>query len=433
MKNKEEIEKEIKRLFSQWVELKEEPIKIRYAGPKFDKEEYSAMCDAIFSDWGSGGKYTVETERKLAKISDRNHGLLCNAGSSANLLLMSAARELYFKDGDKILTLSCGFPTTVNPIITNRMIPLFVDIDLEDLNLNPEKLEEALKKDKKIKGVFVAHTLGFKSKITDLLDICRRYNVEMFFDNCDAYGTKYNGRPIQAYGKAATYSFYVAHHISCMEGGGITTNDLDLQLTMRSFRNWGRYCVSPNCCVRSENPNSFCPTTKLTKDCDLPLDYIVNYQYEVLGYNLKPLELQAAILNKQLDKLDIFDNMRRRNYKILYDYFSKLDIGLKIWKIDEEVSPFAFPLLLSGKTKWNRKHLIDFMSRNGIETRLLFGGNLMKHPAYQNKKEYWESYGSHENSDNIMNNIIIFGCSQILNEEQMNTICNKFDEFLKQW
>ena len=432
-KTKEEIEKEIKTLFEQWVELKENPSKIRYAGPVLGKEEYSSMCDAIFSDWWSGGKYTVETERKLAKMSDRNHGLLTNAGSSANLLLMSAARELYFKDGDKILTLSCGFPTTVNPIMTNRMTPLFVDIDLEDLNLNPQKLEDALKKDKGIKVVFVAHTLGLKSKITDLIEVCRKYNVEIFFDNCDAYGTKYNCRPIQAYGKAATYSFYVAHHVTAGEGGGITTNDIDLHLAMRSFRNWGRYCISPNCCVRSEHPNAFCPTTRLTRDCDLPSDYIVNYQYEVLGYNLKPLELQSAILNKQLDKLDLFDNIRRRNYKILYDYFSKLDIGCKIWEIDAETSPFAFPILLPTNAKWNRKHLIDFMSRNGIETRLLFGGNLMKHPAYQNKKSYWESFGTHENSDNIMNNILLFGCSQVISEDQAKTICNKFDEFLKQW
>ena len=430
---KEDIEHQIKMLFEEWVDLKETPTKIRYAGPVIGKEEYSAMCDAIFSDWWSGGKFTNETERKLAKISDRNHGLLTNAGSSANLVLMSAARELYFKDGDKILTLSCGFPTTVNPIMTNRLIPVFVDIDLNDLNLSPEKLEEALSKDNKIKGVFVAHTLGFKSKINELIDVCRKYNVEIFFDNCDAYGTKYNGRPIQAYGKAATYSFYVAHHLTMGEGGGITTNDMDLHLAMRSFRNWGRFCTSPNCCVRSEHPNVFCPGTKLTRDSQLPSDYIVNYQYEVLGYNLKPLELQSAMLNKQLDKLDLFDNLRRRNYGILYDYFSKLDKGIKVWKIDDETSPFAFPVLLPANAKYKRKHLIDFMSRNGIETRLLFGGNLMKHPAYQNRKEYWESFGTHENADNIMNNIIIFGCSQVISEEQAHTICDKFNEFLKQW
>lgn len=432
--SKEEIENQIKELFAKWVDLKETPTKIRYAGPVIGKEEYGAICDALFADWGSGGKFTNEAERKLAQISERNHGLLANAGSSANLLLMSAARELYFKDGDKILTLSCGFPTTVNPIITNRMIPVFVDIDMETLNLSPETLEKALKSDNKIKGVFVAHTLGFKSKISELIEICRKYKVEIFFDNCDAYGTKYKGRPIQAYGKASTYSFYVAHHLTSFEGGGITTNDMDLHLAMRSFRNWGRYCVSPNCCVRSEHPNAFCPGTKLSKDCELPGDYIVNYQYEVLGYNLKPLELQSAMLIKQMDKLDLFDNIRRRNYKILYDYFQKQSIPFKTWKIDDETSPFAFPLLIPADAKFKRKHLIDFMSRNGIETRLLFGGNLTKHPAYQNRKEYWESFGGeHVNANNIMDNIIIFGVSQVNSEEQMKTICDKFDEFLKQW
>ena len=153
--NKKDLEYQIKVLFSEWVKKKDEQNldrkKIRYAGPSLGVEEYHGMMDAIFSDWWSAGSFTVQAEKKLAKISDRNHGLLCNAGSSANLLLMSAAKELYFEDGDKIITLSCGFPTTVNPIIQNRLIPVFLDIDLEDLNLNPQLFEEAIKNDNKIK------------------------------------------------------------------------------------------------------------------------------------------------------------------------------------------------------------------------------------------------------------------------------------------
>ena len=432
---KQDLELQIKILFSEWVKLKnKEPrTKVRYAGPAFDFEEYEGILNALFDDWWSGGKYTVNAEKELAKISERNFGLLANSGSSANLLLMSAAKDLYFKDGDKILTLACGFPTTVNPIIQNRLVPKFVDIDLQDLNLSPEKLEYHLKKDKDIRGVFVAHTLGFKSKIEDLIDISRRNNVEIFFDNCDAYGTIYKDRPIQSYGKAATFSFYVAHHISMGEGGGIVTNDEDLHLAMRSFRNWGRYCASPNCCIRSLHPDSFCPTIKLTKQCELPKDYIVNYQYESLGYNLKPLELQSAMLLPQMAKISEFSNIRRNNYAMLYKAFAKYPEYFKIWPIDEDTSPFGFPALILNKTPFKRKHLIDHMTRNNVETRMLFGGNLTKHPAYTKNKGYWESESDLTNSDNIMNNFILFGVSQIIGKTQVDYIEQQLDSFIKGW
>lgn len=420
---------------AQWVSKNNDDKidKVRYAGPVFGEGEYENMLDAIFNDWWSGGKYTLEAETKLAEISERNHGLLTNSGSASNLLLMSAAKELYFKDGDKILTLSCGFPTTVNPIIQNGLIPVFVDISLDDLNLDPDILDKALSEDSKIKGVFVAHTLGFKSKIDELLDIARKHDVLVFFDNCDSYGTKYKGRPIQSYGKGATYSFYVAHHITMGEGGGITTNDTDLHTTMRGMRNWGKYCASPKCCIRAEHPDCFCPTVKLTKDCELPNDYMVNYQFEWLGYNLKPLDLQAAILSKQLDRIGEFDIIRKENYRELYSYFSHLPIIFKIWEIDDEISPFSFPMLIREGVKFNRKHLVDHMKRNKIETRVLFGGNLMKHPAYVNKKDKWESIGTHANADNIMNNFIMFGVSQVVSKEDIEKIKSSMDDFIKQW
>jgi len=169
---KDNLEKQIKFLFDAWVDEMNKEVagqsKIRYAGPVLEKEEYRGLLDALFSNWWSGGGMTFDAERSLSKMSDRNHGLLTNSGSSANLILMEAAKELYFEDGDKILTLSCGFPTTVNPIISSRLVPVFVDIDLKTLNLCPKVLDKALAKDSEIKGVFVAHTLGFKSDINAL-------------------------------------------------------------------------------------------------------------------------------------------------------------------------------------------------------------------------------------------------------------------------
>lgn len=409
--------------------------KIRYSGPVFKEEEYENIMDAIFSNWWSGGKYTIQAETKLSQISERNHSLLCNAGSSANLLLMSAAKELYFNDGDKIATLSCGFPTTVNPIIQNRLTPVFLDIDLTDLNLNPQVLEDALKKDKKIKGLFVAHTLGFKTKINEILDIARKYNIEVFFDNCDSYGTKYNGRPIQAYGKAVSYSFYVAHHISGGEGGGVSTNDDDFFTVARSMRSWGRYCASHKCCIRSENPSFFCPTAKLTKECELPKDYNVNYQFEYLGYNLKMLDLQAAMLLSQMDRLEGFNYIRRANYALYKNYFDSMKkFNFTTWNIDNETSPFSFPFLIPENAPFTRKHLIDHLTRNKIESRVLFGGNLMKHPAFANKKQYWESFGGeHINSNTIMNRFLMVGASPVLDIKKVEKVISTIDDFLSKW
>lgn len=432
--NKSSLEILIKSLMAEWAELnkaEEDKLKkVRYAGPSFDSKEYTAILDALFSNWWSGGSFSYKAEDKLAEISDRRHGLLTNSGSSANLVLMSAAKKLYFKDNDKILTLACGFPTTVNPIISNNLIPVFCDIDLNTLNLTPEKLKEALV-DHDIKGIFVAHTLGFNSNINEILDIARDNNIQVFFDCCDAYGTTYNNRPITAYGKASTFSFYVAHHISMGEGGGIVTNDDELQVTMRGFRNWGRYCAATNCCIRSINPNSFCPTTKLSKNCELPEDYIVNYQYEWLGYNLKPLELQAAMLMEQIEKLPSFNEKRVYNYNRLYNIFNRYKDIFTIWTLPDEVSPFAFPVLIKDGSRFTRKHLVDAFTKNKVETRLLFGGNLLRHPAY--KDTVREVSGSLSNSDKITDSLFMLGVSQVINTSHIDIIEKTLTDFVKQW
>ena len=433
----EDIESQIKILFELWAEKKEAQDKsidkVRYSGPVFGSEEYSSMLDAIFAGWWSGGKFTVDAESKLAVTSERNHGLLTNSGSSANLLMMSAVKELYFKDGDKILTLSCGFPTTVNPIITNKLVPLFVDIDLETLSLDPGLLEEVLKKDDKVKGIFIAHTLGFKGDIDSILDISRKYGVQVFFDCCDAYGSTHKSQPLASFGKASTLSFYVAHHLSCGEGGGVVTNDPELHSTMRGFRSWGRYCASPNCCIRAKDPAMFCPQTKLTTDSKLPQDYMVNYQFEWMGYNLKPLEIQSALLLPQLDRLDEFTTIRRHNYGRLFSFMDSTDVGFRLWDLDEETSPFAFPLLIPRDAPFKRKHLVDFLTRNKIECRMLFGGNLLKHPAYDKNRGLWDSYGSHDNADEILEQFLMLGVSQVNHDEHIDRVIYCLEEFLNRW
>ena len=428
MSRKEELEGMIKVLFNMWVEEKdkEKLTKIRYSGPVFGKEEYSGILDALFADWWSGGKFTFNVEQSLADFSQRDYGLLANSGSSANLILMSAAKELYFKDGDKILTLACGFPTTVNPIITNRLIPVFLDIDLKNLSLSPKKFEEALRKDKKIKGLFIAHTLGFNGEVDEILDIARANNIQVFFDNCDSYGTIYKDKPLPSYGKAATYSFYPAHEISMGEGGAITTNDPELYTVMKGIRGWGKYCSCKQCCIRTEFPNAFCPQNKFTRDSKLPSDYIVNYQYEWLGYNLKPLELQAAILSAQLQKLPMFTQMRKDNYTKLFNFFKGSNYNIQTWSLPDNVSPFAFPILMDSI---KRGRVVKELNRLGVETRFLFGGNLMLHPAYINNSSYWEAGElSYPNSDRITEECLLFGVSQINDGLAMDLMIEKIDK-----
>ncbi len=435
----EDIQNTIKGLFNLWCIEKEkkrqQQVKVQYAGPVLGEQEYNGILDAIFSDWWSRGKYTTMAQKKLAELSSRDYGLLLNSGSSANLVMMKAAKEvLKWQDGDEIVTLSCGFPTTVNPIVDCNLVPLFVDIKLENLGLSPALLEEVLDKNPKVKGVFVAHTLGFPNEIFELLNIARAHGVQVFFDCCDAYGTVYGDQPITAYGKAATFSYYVAHHVTCGEGGGIVTNDTNLQVTMNGFRNWGRYCSSPDCCIRATNRELFCSEEKLTKDSELPDDYSVNYQFEWLGYNLKMLDLQASMLLTQFDRLPEFTKIRRDNYRILWSFMNGSKFGFKLWEINDTISPFSFPFILPEDVPFQRKHLVHYLARHGIETRLLFGGNLTKHPAYAKIKNKWRLYGeSHPNADLIMNRCLMLGVSPIISNEKMYKVVQVLQEFEKQW
>lgn len=429
---KAELESLIRILFNEWANKGEAPIdKIRYSGPLMGPEEYQSMLDVIFSGWASGGQKTLQAEALLSEVSLRNHSLLVNSGSSANLVAMCAARHHYFKEGDKIATLSCGFPTTVTSIINAGLTPVFCDLDMADLGLNPDYLDRILEQDKKIRGVFYAHTLGFAGQVDEVLDVCRRHDVVCGFDCCDAYGTKYKGKPLQSYGKFSTFSFYSAHHITSFgHCGAISTNDTELYGSMRSISRWGRYCSSPQCCIRSlpNGRNLFCPTTKLTPKCDLPEDYDVSYQFEYLGYNLQTSELQAAVVLEQLKKLPAFDERRRTNYAQLYTFFERELSDFKIWPISPETSPFSFPFLVPARLR--RRDVVNALRRAKIESRMLFGGELYKHPAFEKNTGCWEkTLDSHENSAKILETALMLGCSQILDEAQIAKLCECMSQF----
>ncbi len=429
---KSDIETQIRMLFELWSSHKDAPQeKVRYSGPLMGNEEYQSMLDVIFSGWASGGQKTLAAEQLLSEISQRNHALLVNSGSSACLAALCAASQLYFKPNDKILTLSCGFPTTVTSIINAGLRPVMCDLDLSDLGLNPTRLDEILSSDNEIKGVFYAHTLGFAGKVNDILDICRDHNVICGFDCCDAYGTYYDGKPVQSFGKFATFSFYSAHHITSFgHCGAVATNDSELHNVMRSITRWGRYCASNQCCIRSL-PNcrdSFCPTTKLTPKCELPDDYDVNYQFEHLGYNLQTSELQAAVVLEQLKKLPTFDIIRRLNYTQLYDFMADELPDWKTWELPHRCSPFSFPFLIPDGVR--RRDVVNQLRRSKIESRMVFGGELYKHPAFANNPKSWEKTpDQHKNAAIITEKALMVGVSQVLGENEIDRICECLSKF----
>ena len=430
-----DIETNIKLLMRQWVEARQSqsPInKIRYAGPVLGPDEYEAMMTAIFDDWWSGGQHTIKAEKKLANISDRKYAVLTNSGSSANLVLLEAMKDRYFKDGDRILTLACGFSTTVSPIIKAGLTPVFVDIDLNTLNINPQAIVRAVK-DLGIKGVFLPHTLGYKNDIEAIADIAKFSGLKVMYDACDAYGTVYQRKPIQHYGEAASLSFYVAHLITMGEGGAVVTDDSELYKAMRSIRSWGRYCSADTCCVRSIDPSAFCPTVRLTKDSPIPDDYPIGYIYEWLGYNVKPLELQSAVLSVQMDRIKEFSKVRVENYKRLQAYFEKSRMKFKLWDIDEDVSPFVYPVLIPDDAPFSRSEFVEYLKKNRVETRVIFGGNLTRHPAYYKNKNSYIVHGDLDNSNLIMEYGLTFGVSHVNDMATTDKMIDIIDTFLKRF
>lgn len=419
-----DLENSIKFLFQQWAQEKlveeQSMKKVRYAGPVFGVDEYQGMLDAVFSGWWSNGSHTLKAERKVAEMCDRKHALLFNSGSTANLALMLACMHRYFQPGDKILTLACGFPTTLNPIIHAGLVPVFCDISMEDLSVPDVSLDE-------IRGIFIPHTLGFAGNVDKLLDQAREKDIVVLYDACDAYGSEYNGRPLASYGKAATLSFYVAHHLSCGEGGAIVTNDTELFLIARGIRNWGRYCASSECCVRSTNPEAFCTNVKYTKNSDVPDDYMANYQFEWPGYNFKMLDLQAAMLSAQIPRLDQFTAVRRRNYTEIFFALNEAakNHDIVTWGLDKGCSPFSVPFVLKDTKKHSRYHFMEFLQKNKVESRMIFAGNLLRHPAYS----YLNEVGDFPNSDLLMEKGIMLGCSHVIDSDKCGRISTLIKEF----
>jgi len=402
---------------------------IPYAGRIFDAEEMVNLVDASLDFWLTTGRYAREFELSFAKYMGRLYALLCNSGSSANLLAVSALTsprlgERRLVPGDEVITVAAGFPTTVNPIIQNNLVPVFIDVDLPTLNADVSYLEEALST--RTKAIIFAHTLGNPFDLGAVKAFADKHQLFLIEDNCDALGSTYNGQLTGTFGDLATLSFYPAHHITMGEGGCVTTSNPTLKVIVESFRDWGRDCY---CDPGKDNT---CGKRFGWQLGSLPHGYDHKYIYSHIGYNLKLTDMQAAVGVAQLKKLPSFIARRRHNWQYLRDGLKDFEefLLLPCATAGSEPSWFGFVLTVKEDAPFKRGQLVQFLESKKIATRHIFGGNLARQPAYLEVAT--RAIGELPNSDRVMNNSFVIGVYPGINDDKLSYMIAAFREFFAQ-
>jgi len=401
---------------------------IQYAGRVYGEKEMISLVDSALDFWLTAGRFAKQFEEEFAKLLGVKYCILTNSGSSANLLAISALTspklgERRLKPGDEVITTACAFPTTVNPIIQNNLVPVFVDVDIGTYNIQVDKIEAALSK--KTKAIFLAHTLGNPFDLDKILEICKKYNLWLIEDNCDALGSKYNGKYTGTFGHIATFSFYPAHHITMGEGGALVTNDTQLERLIKSFRDWGRDCwCEPGC-------DNTCGKRFEWKLGSLSFGYDHKYIYSHIGYNLKITDMQAAIGVEQLKKLPVFIEARKKNFILLYEGLKKYEKYFILPEIEPKADPswFGFLITVRKDVGFTRDEIVKYLENNKIATRMLFAGNIVRHPSFENVN--YRVCGNLKNTDFIMNNTFWIGVYPGLSSEMIDYIINKIGKFIK--
>jgi CDP-6-deoxy-D-xylo-4-hexulose-3-dehydrase len=379
--------------------------KVPYAGRVFDEHEMVAAVDAILDFWLTLGPHGEAFERELAAYVGTRHAVLVNSGSSANLVafatLTSPQLDRPLRPGDEVLTVAAGFPTTVAPIVQHGCVPVVVDVDLETGNVLADRLADAVSP--LTRAVMLAHTLGNPYDLDAVLDVVGRHDLYLIEDNCDALGSLYRGRKTGTFGHLATQSFYPPHHLTMGEGGAVLTNSGRLKRVVESFRDWGRDCW---CASGKDNT---CGKRFAWQLGQLPEGYDHKYIYSHLGYNLKPLDVQAAIGRQQLRKLDDFVAARRANHARLVEALRPYEEFLVLPRATPASTPSWFGLLLTVRdgAPFTRSQLVHYLESRHIQTRQLFGGNLLRQPAFQNIT--CRVVGDLTNTDKIMNDSFFIG------------------------
>lgn len=400
---------------------------IPYGGRVYDDKEIVNLVDAALDFWLTADSYARKFEEKLAAFLGIKYCLLTNSGSSANLLALSALtspslKEKRLKPKDEVIIASCGFPTTLNPIIQNGLTPVFVDIDIATYNIQASLIERAISK--KTKAVLVTHTLGNPADMDEILRVVNKHRLWLIEDNCDALGSKYRGRYTGAFGHISTCSFYASHMITTGEGGAVLTDDPLLRRLIISFRDWGRDCWC------EPGHDNTCKKRFLRKFGKLPFGYDHKFVYSHIGYNLKITDLQAAIGVAQLEKLKGFIRRRQENFETLYRGLEKYKEYFVLPEAAKHSHPcwFGFPVLIKENRRFNRADIVNFLEENKIATRMLFGGNLAKQPAYSRVK--YRIAGDLKNTDLVLNNLFWIGLYPGIGPAQLKYMIAKFGEFI---
>ena len=433
--------KEILKLIEEYIEKKHSEKKweagkdwVQYAGPYFDSQEYVAAVKTLLGEWLVLGAEAIKFENKFPKLFGKKHGLFVNSGSSANLLMMLAMtskRGYNFPKGTKVITPIAGFPTTINPIIQLGFQPVFVDIELETLNLDLNQVEQACIDNPDAKIITFAHVLGNPPNMNRLMEIVEKYNLILLEDCCDALGTTFEEKPLGSFGKMASCSFYPAHHITTGEGGFVAVNTMEDERIIRSFREWGRGCY----CVGKQNllENGSCQCRFNNWLPALPNDVFDHkYVYEEIGYNLKPIELQASIGLVQMTKLEEIGTKRKENYKNLFKAFSKYKQYFHLHEAQPgaDVDWFAFPITVKDDAPFKRSDICKFFEANKIQTRPYFAGNIMLQPAYTHLMDSKEVIEKYPVARKVTTDTFFLGTSPVINNEKTDYIESILDKFI---
>lgn len=398
--------------------------RIPYASRVYGKEEMKNLVDSSLEFWLTSGRYTDEFESKFAEYLGIKYCSLVNSGSSANLvafmtLTSPLLKERRIKRGDEVITVAAGFPTTVAPIIQYGAVPVFVDITIPQYNIDVDQLEEALSE--KTKAVMIAHTLGNPFDIKAVKEFCDKHELWLIEDNCDALGSKYKWNDKWYFtgtiGDIGTSSFYPPHHMTMGEGGAVYTNNPKLHKIIRSFRDWGRDCICPSGC------DNVCGHRFDRQYGELPLGYDHKYVYSHFGYNLKATDMQAAIGCAQLEKFPEFVEKRKNNYKKIFAGLEDLQDKLILPQACENSDPSWFGFLMTCKEGVDRNRLVQEIEQKGVQTRMLFAGNLIKHPCFDEMRTKQKGYrviGSLENTNRIMRDTFWIGVYPGMTEKMLD-------------
>ena len=396
------------------------------SGKVLTSEDYVSLVDSSLDGWLTAGRHTKNFERQLADYVGARSALFVNSGSSANLCALSGLTspklgERALKAGDEVLTVAMGFPTTVNPIIQNGMKPVVVDVDLDTLDANSDRLREAISP--KTKAIMMAHTLGNPFDLDTVQELCKKHDLWLIEDSCDALGSTYRGQRTGSFGDTATVSFYPAHHITTGEGGAVFVKSPLVKKQVESFRDWGRDCYCETGC------DNTCFKRFEWQLGDLPEGYDHKYIYSHIGYNLKATDMQAALGVTQLAKLDYFIEKRKENFTYLSQHLSQIEgLTIAVASPNSDPSWFGCPITLDPSHPVNREELLRFLDSRKIGTRLLFAGNILKQPAY--KDVDFRVVGDLNNTDIVMKRSFWVGVYPGLTKQMLDYVIESISDFM---